>query len=96
MSAPDMMKFVEQVSSLANKFKEKASRSRRTSSQDNDHESPTPSCSPVKDKDYRGKDISRTPSCSPSPIPESPAYDGEAPGKISQKEFEDEDEVQIE
>lgn len=81
MSAPDMMKFVEQVSSLANKFKEKVSRSRRTSSQDNDHESPTPSCSPVKDKDYRGKDISRTPSCSPSPIPgsnsESPAYDGE-------------------
>jgi hypothetical protein len=34
VSAPEMMKFVEQVSSLANKFKAKASRSRRNSSEE--------------------------------------------------------------
>lgn len=73
ISAPDMMKFVEQVSSLASKFKAKASQSRRNSSEEPIENSVTPPDSESDKKSDKNKGIleSRTPSRSPSPIPGS-------------------------
>ena len=75
MSAPEMMKFVEQVSSLANKFKAKASRSRRNSSEEPQvpPRSPTPLDMSDDENNAGARNKSKTPSRSPSPIPGSPA-----------------------
>lgn len=86
ISAPEMMKFVEQVSSLANKFKAKASRSRRNSSEERIPErSPTPQdVSDDENKndknDKKDEEDNKSMSRSPSPIPGSPADDREVSG----------------
>lgn len=80
-SVPDVSKFIEQVSSLANKFKAKVSRSRRNSSEE-PKSSPTPSSSPSASRSS-GSDsgkggegaVSPSPSRSPSAIPGSEEKD---------------------
>ena len=67
---PDVSQFLSQVSSLANKFKAKAARSRRNSSEERQSGSVTPNDSEV-DEDEKES----SPSKSPSPIP--PSDDGE-------------------
>lgn len=61
VEVPDVSQFLSQVSSLANKFKAKAARSRRNSSEERQSGSVTPNDSEVTDKS--------SPSKSPSPIP---------------------------
>ena len=63
---PDVSQFLSQVSSLANKFKAKAARSRRNSSEERRSGSVTPNDSEV-DEDEKES----SPSKSPSPIPHS-------------------------
>lgn len=71
-TVPELSEFMQKVSSLANQFKAKATRSRRNSSEEPvAAPSVTPSTSDNKDEGVKqkgGGDDSRTPSRSPSPI----------------------------